>query len=394
MTFMADSERITVLFVNPSTGLSGDTLSLGNLIESLRDEIEPIVLLTEKKSPAFEYFNSLGVECLVHPYLLLLEPQFRDKIKNVIPRFWRFRFVKWLRFELPCMFYLQKALTNRQVDIIHSNRSQVMMGYNLANKLKVPHVWHVREFPVYGDRKIYLGLPHLKKQINNSAARIVISNPCMQSWGLTEKNTWIINDAVRSVKESCYEKEKQPYILFLSNMIYKAKGIEMAIEAFGKSGLFSTFISGNTIRMKIVGNCTEDYKKKLLVFAEKYGCAEFIDFVPAQKNVKPYFAQAMAFVNPSVNEGMGRTTAEAMFFGCPVIAHASGGTLDLIKDGETGYLFKTVDELSELMKRVCTTDQEEVILRAQEFAKNNLSIEDYGEKIMEVYKTVLKKNNY
>ena len=146
--------------------------------------------------------------------------------------------------------------------------------------------------------------------------------------------------------------------------------------------------------MKIVGNCTEDYKKKLLVFAEKYGCAEFIDFVPAQKNVKPYFAQAMAFVNPSVNEGMGRTTAEAMFFGCPVIAHASGGTLDLIKDGETGYLFKTVDELSELMKRVCTTDQEEVILRAQEFAKNNLSIEDYGEKIMEVYKTVLKKNNY
>ena len=143
--------------------------------------------------------------------------------------------------------------------------------------------------------------------------------------------------------------------------------------------------------MKIVGNCSDNYKKELIALAGDYGCSKFIDFIPAQKDVKPYFANAMAYVNPSVDEGMGRTTAEAMFYGCPVIAHASGGTLDLIKDGETGYLFNTVDEMAELMKKVCTSDQEEVILRAQEFAKNNLSVEDYGEKIMEVYKTVLNR---
>ena len=107
--------------------------------------------------------------------------------------------------------------------------------------------------------------------------------------------------------------------------------------------------------------------------------------------MKPYFSKAIAFVNPSINEGMGRTTAEAMFYGCPIIAHASGGTLDLIKHGETGFLFKTVEECVELMKKVCYTNQDEVILRAQAFAMQNLSIENYGKKILKVYNTVLKE---
>ena len=388
---MADKDKITVLFVNPSEGLSGDTLSLGNLIESLRDDIEPIVLLMDKKSPAYEYFNSIGVECIVHKYLLFLEPKFWAKAKNVVLHLWRLRFVKWLRFELPCMIYLQKALANRHIDIIHSNRSQVAIGYNLARKLNIPHVWHIRQYPIYGNYRIYRGLPHLKKLINSADIRIVSSEVCKQSWGLKEDNTLMLLDAVCSVNDCCYEKEKQPYILFCSNMINKFKGAGRAVEAFGKSGLFKNSAFEKPIRLKIIGNCREDYKKELLTLARKYGCAEYIDFITAQKNVKEYFTHAMTFVNPSINEGMGRTSAEAMFYGCPVIAHASGGTLDLIKDGETGYLFNTVDEMAELMKKVCTSDQEEVILRAQEFAKNNLSIEDYGEKMMEVYKKVLKR---
>ena len=126
-----------------------------------------------------------------------------------------------------------------------------------------------------------------------------------------------------------------------------------------------------------------------MALAESYGCAEYVDFIPVQEDVKPFFAQAKAYIKPSVNEGMGRTTAEAMFFGCPVIAHASGGTLDLVRDGETGYLFNTVEECAELMRKVCIADQEEMILRAQEFVKVNLSIDNYGKKLLEVYNSVL-----
>ena len=45
------------------------------------------------------------------------------------------------------------------------------------------------------------------------------------------------------------------------------------------------------------------------------------------------------------------------------------------------------------MKKVCNTNQEDVVLKAQMFAKKNLSVEDCDGKIMEVYKMVLNKHN-
>ena len=390
---MGERDKITVLFVNPSAGLSGDTLSLGNLIESLRDKIEPIVLLTEKGSPAFEYFSSLGVECICHPYLLLLEPPFWEKTKNVIFHLWRLRIVKWLRFELPCLLYVKKMLKDRDVDVVHSNRSQVLIGCRLARSLGVPHVWHIREYALYGGRRIFRGLTRLKRIINNAEARIVISNPCREWWNLKDDNTWTINDAVRRVEDCCYVAEKHPYILFLSHLFYDAKGARKAVEAYGRSGLFVvSHLNHVPIRMKMVGNCQEDFRRTLMALAEEYGCEGYIDFIPEQKDVKSFFIHAMVFVNPSVNEGMGRTTAEAMFYGCPVVAHASGGTLDLIKNGETGFLFNTVEECAEQLKKACFSNQEEVIFRAQAFAKRFLSIEGYGERIMTVYNQVLGNN--
>lgn len=385
---MSDRNKITVVFVNPSAGLSGDTLSLGNLIMSLRNEIEPIVLLSEEKSAAFDYFNSLGAECLAHPYLLLLEPLWGVKIKNVLFHPWRLRFIKKLRFEWPGKLFFIRALKGRHIDFIHTNRSQVKMGYSLAKRLRVPHIWHIREYAFFGSRRIPGGLHRLKRFINQADARIVVSNECRKSWGLKDINTWTIFDAVKSIKDCCYVKKKQPYVLFVSHKVNEVKGANTIVKAFGKSGLYANDIP---VCLRIVGDCLESFKNTLLALAEQYGCAAFIDFIPEQKDVKPFFAHAMAFVNPSVNEGLGRTTAEAMFFGCPVIAHASGGTLDLIRDGETGYLFHTEEECARLLKTVCTNNQERIILQAQEFVKQNLSVEYYGEKIMEVYDKVLSK---
>ena len=123
--------------------------------------------------------------------------------------------------------------------------------------------------------------------------------------------------------------------------------------------------------------------------AQKYDCVDSIVFSPCQKDVKPYFSNAKAFIMASTNEGLGRVTAEAMFYGCPVIAKDSGGTKDFIEDKKTGYLFQTEDDCAELMQMVCRYPQDSLILRAQDFVKRNLSMEVYGPRIMEVYNSVM-----
>ena len=192
-------------------------------------------------------------------------------------------------------------------------------------------------------------------------------------------------DAVRSINDCCCEKNKQPYLLFCSNYITKAKGIVTAVKAFGLSGL-----TKEGIRLKVVGNCWDGLVNTMRLLAEEYECEDSVDFIPFQSDVKVLFANAKAFIQPSANEGLGRTTVEAMFFGCPVIACASGGSLEVVKDCENGYLFNTEEECAQLMRKICYDNQEQIVLRALDFAKAYFSVEGYGDRIMEVYNSVLK----
>ena len=385
------ANMIAVLYICSEYSLDGAAQSLLNMIASVKDKVKPIILCYE--GAVYEYFKNQGIECYVAPHLLVYSGD-RGNWSHFVLHPWHLRIVKQFRIKWFFIKIARKNLSDKNICLVHTNVSATTFGVFVSKILKVKHIWHVRECleeGSYWDGKLFIGRKRLKHLINKADARIAVSNSCRQFWGLNEKNTWTLLDAIRSVNDCCYEKEKQPYFLFCSYWVNEAKGASRAVEAFGKSGLFipsSEFDA--TIRLKIVGACSDGYKKELLALAESYGCSDYVDFVPVQEDVKTYFTNAMAFIQPSLNEGLGRATCEAMFFGCPIIAYASGGTLDLVKDGETGYLFNTVDECAELMKKVCAANQEEIIFRAQEFARQNLSVENYRKKIMEVYNTVLK----
>lgn len=93
----------------------------------------------------------------------------------------------------------------------------------------------------------------------------------------------------------------------------------------------------------------------------------------------------------SDNEAMGRTTIEAFWNGCPVLGRNTGGTPELVKDNETGYLFNTVEELASLMGKVAKTDNLQIIENARRFAMQNFTEEEYGKKIEAIYQIVMNK---
>ena len=58
------------------------------------------------------------------------------------------------------------------------------------------------------------------------------------------------------------------------------------------------------------------------------------------------FASADVFFLPSRTETLGLVLLEAMASGCPVVAAAEGGIVDVIQDGVTGYLFDPANPAS------------------------------------------------
>lgn len=376
--------RPTILYIAIDSSLGGSTASLLNLIEGIKDYVNPIVLFPEH-GVAYDVYVQHGIECHTFPFVKLYSLK-ENRLYSVWKHPWRWHCIKKLRFDYGCLRYVKKILVGRQVDIVHSNTSPNDIGVLLACKLHAKHVWHVREFcDLDFHFDIYKGIPRLRNLINQADARVAISSAIKSHWQMPDGNTWIINNAIRSKNDICYFPTKARYVLFSSYYLTESKGARTAIIAFAKSGV------ANDYTLKLMGNCSDEYKESLIQTMNEYGIGDSVEFVPCQRDVKPYFAHATAYIMASEFEGLGRVTAEAMFFGCPVIAHATGGTLDLVKHGETGYLYNSIDECAELIKKVCAEPQESLILRAQEFVINNLTQEVYGPKIMGVYKHVLKQ---
>lgn len=374
-------QKLSILYICPDDSLGGSSRSLLDLIRSTRAEVAPVVLFA-KKGLAYEEFKKNGIESIVHPYIRLHQV---STWENVIIHPWRSLLVHVFTYDVACVRYIKKYFKGRKIDIVHSNFSPTYIGVWLSKVLHAKHVWHVREFiDLDFHYKVYGGLKLLRWFVNKADARVAITTAIRNHWQMPIENTWVILNAIRSQKDMCYMPQKEKYVLYSAFYLSDLKGARVAIEAFARSG-----VATNGFTLMMMGNCDDEYRQSLIDTARKHSVENAIKFIGCQSNVKPYFIKASAYVMSSEFEALGRVTGEAMFYGCPVVAHATGGTLDLIKHGVTGYLYDTIDECAVYVKKVCATNQEKIILQAQEFAFNNLSQEVYGPKIMEVYKKVL-----
>ncbi len=378
----SSDQRLTVLYVCIDPTLGGSTKSLYDLIESVKTRVNPIVLFS-REGVAYYFFVAHGIESFVYPFVFLHKLT-ENRLKDVWLHPWRWHSIKKWRKDIGCAVFLKKKLGGRKIDIIHTNTSPNDVGVYLSKFFNAKHVWHVRECLDEHDHvEVYGGRERLVRMINDADARIAISSYVRNHWKMVDRNTFLILDGICSKEDAVYLTPKDKFVLFVSYNLTEAKGCHIAIRAFGKSRLYE-----DGYRLVMMGNCKDEFKFSLMATARESLCDQYIVFRPCQNQVKLVFEKASALIMASRYEGLGRVTAEAMFYGCPVIAHASGGTLDLIQNEKTGFLFTDVEECAELLRKVCLNDQEKMILQAQQFVLENLSTEFYGQRIMEVYRSL------
>jgi glycosyltransferase involved in cell wall biosynthesis len=93
-------------------------------------------------------------------------------------------------------------------------------------------------------------------------------------------------------------------------------------------------------------------------FASSLGLANFVQFLGERKDVGEVIQCYDAFLLTSVIEGMPNAVMESQLLGVPVVATRAGGTVDLIRDGETGLLASIGDyqALASCIVRLFTED--------------------------------------
>lgn len=120
------------------------------------------------------------------------------------------------------------------------------------------------------------------------------------------------------------EDRESEYYVTLSRFA-RTKNIDLIIKAVNKL----------KIPLKIVGSGRDESYLKSLAGPT----IEFVGHIK-DKEFARFYKNAKAFLNAGIDEEFGIAPVEAMGHGVPVIAYASSGLVETVKDGKNGYLFR------------------------------------------------------
>jgi len=183
-----------------------------------------------------------------------------------------------------------------------------------------------------------------------------------------------------------FKKSPETPLLAFIGRLDLQKGIDLIIEVIPE-------LIKLGCQLRILGVGSPDYEKKLLELSQKYpkNISAQIKFDPvlAQK----IYAGADIFLMPSKFEPCGLGQMIAMRYGTIPIARQTGGLVDTIDDGKTGFLFKEyqVEVFLKTIKKVLNLYQDkrewQKLMRAA--MKKDFSWTLSAKKYLKLYKKLL-----
>lgn len=160
--------------------------------------------------------------------------------------------------------------------------------------------------------------------------------------------------------------EDAPLIVF-AGMDFPKKGLGSLIESFAK-------LQNRTARLLVLG---AGNLRKYEQLSHRKGIRERVIFAGRKQGISRYYGAADLFVLPTIYEPFPNVNLEAMACGTPVITTATSGGVDLIDEGNNGYLIpgaQAIDKLANLMDRHLALSGQEIrrmreccVRTAQEF---------------------------
>lgn len=373
---------MNILFIGHETELNGASRSMIGMISQWEREHNIYVLIPSADNEVETELRKHNITVICKKYYHCCSKKRKGLLWIVQCMYWKL--YKRIRNEIVAAQMSDWALKNK-IEVIHSNTSVIDIGPRIQRRTNIKHVWHIREF---GDLDFGLR-PYIAYQkyydfMNQYTDRFICITKAVSHHfaQLDEDKKIVIYNGVESYTLVRNSPEDDMVHFLISGVIRESKGQRYAIQAVellihkGISG-FKLYMAGDGILQEPISPACEGY-------VEVLGKVE--DMLSLRKRVDVELVCSRA-------EAFGRVTAEAMMAGIPVIGSNSGGTPELIKDGETGILYQTgnVDDLAQKMEYMILHPEQRKMMgdKAMIYAKNNFTIERCAKEVFTVYENLL-----
>jgi len=181
---------------------------------------------------------------------------------------------------------------------------------------------------------------------------------------------WI--DVNRYISTSREISNKESFKILFAGTISPRKNPRILVEAID-------YLDENIV-LEIIGKpINNEYFEQLKKRIENSKHKKNILITPhlSQDELINKYLQYDLFVLPSISEGLGRVVIEAQATGCPVLVSSDTGIVDLVMDGETGFIFENNNALDLSSKLDNLIKDRELLfqvgLNSKEFVKNNFN---------------------
>ncbi len=348
---------LRILYVHSSDELYGSDIVLYELVRRLdRERFQPLVVVPTDLPYRGDLRNALAQANVPARRVNMAVLRRRYLQPRLFPSFlWRLAYGTWA---------LTRLIRQERIDLVHSNTAAVWCGALAARLTRRPHVWHIHEIirrPTWLRRGIARAAVALSDRVVaiSGAVRdhLLADAPDRDGWIV------VIPDAVDT-------ERFRPDVD--GSALRRAWGCDPNTVLIGQVGRIHTWKG------------QEVFARAAALLRDRYPQARFVvvgDIVPGQPEpldrLKARIAEAhlnerftlagyrrdapqvMAaldvLVQPSAEpEPFGMVVIEAMASGKPVVATAHGGPLEIVVDGETGFLVPPGDPaaLAEALARL------------------------------------------
>ena len=379
---------MNTLFVAHTSGFYGANKSLLTLMILLRERhgINPVVLLPNKGQMCV-VLNEAGIPYKVFHYYWWVNNNhgFFQWLLNK-----RKQLVNLKRLKKICKLYEEE-----NIDLIYTNSICVNVGYLMAKRMGVPHIWQARESLVQFSLSLSLSLSLSIWSSVVNKKYILISDYMMEYYKRYLPNDRMVKvyNGVDLPKDVCDRSKNN----ICGRLQIGCMGIlseqKNQLELLRAQALLHK--EGVDVETWLIGSAKADYTPILQDFIKTNDLHQIAHIVGHQNDVFPILQQMNLGVVSAHDEAFGRVTVEFMLMRMPVVVSHSGANAELVESGVTGEVYELgdVEALAQAIKMYVKKPEllEEQGARAEQKAKEEFSAERNADLIFEQINQVITK---
>jgi glycosyltransferase involved in cell wall biosynthesis len=324
---------MNILFLHSSSDLYGASKILIAVAALCKEKSHQVTVVLSEKGALSEKLVETGAEVIIMDLGIL-----RRKYMNITGMFNRGTAM------MSAYHDLKKICRQKNIDLIYSNTTGVIVGTFLARKLRIKHIWHVHEIL----EKPFLLYRVLSRLLNQKQNRVlVVSMAVKKHWSKHVEpgritvlyngvDHWLFND-----KETGFRKEfgisNEAVVIGMMGRVHPWKGQDYFLRIAGilhKQFPETIFVS---VGDAFPGN--EYLYDKLDTIIREEKLEQVVKQAHYREDILNIYNSFDIFILPSLlPDPAPAVVTEAMAASIPVVITEQGGAMEMIESGLSGIV--------------------------------------------------------